>query len=297
MNPDLKEQRLLEQIGGCSSVLVAFSGGVDSSYLAFMAHRTLGRRAHAVTALSPSVSRLQRRMAEDFARTHGLNHSWIETREMEDSRYSSNPSNRCYFCKTELYRRLEDLRRQWDLEVVLDGSNLDDDSDYRPGRQAVAEQGVRSPLAEAGLTKQEIRHLSRKWGLAGWDKPAMPCLASRFPYGTPVTEQALRQVDQAEDYLRSLGLRNFRVRHHDRLARLEVAVEEMPSILEVGILNAIHEHLRGLGYLQVALDMKGFRSGSLNEALREFHAETQRREEEWEEGSLEKSSSQLTTGN
>ena len=286
MKPQEKEEQLLESLGRFSSAIVAFSGGVDSSYLAFMAQRAMGQGAHAVTALSPSVSRLQRRMALEFAAAHGLNHTLVESREMEDERYLSNPANRCYFCKSELYGQLEGLRRQWEVEVILDGANLDDRSDYRPGHRAARQGGVLSPLAEAGLTKRDIRQLSRKWQLETWDKPAMPCLSSRFPYGTPITPQALSQVDRAEDYLRSLGLKNFRVRHHGNLARLEVASEEMAALLDLEVMHTIHERLREIGYLQVTLDMKGFRSGSLNEGLQKERSQESgvRNQEEWGRG-------------
>ncbi len=276
MKPQKKEQQLLKSLGRFSSAIVAFSGGVDSSYLAFMAHRALGQAARAVTALSPSVSRMQRQMALDFASAHGLNHTFVETREMEDQRYLANPANRCYFCKSELYRQLEGLQCRWGVEVILDGANLDDRSDYRPGHKAARQRGVLSPLAEAGLTKRGIRQLSRKWRLKTWDQPAMPCLSSRFPYGTRITLQALSQVDQAEEYLRGLGLKNFRVRHHGKLARLEVASREMPALLDIEVMSTIHERLRKIGYLQVALDMKGFHSGSLNVELKERSQESGR---------------------
>ncbi|HSR50363.1 MAG TPA: ATP-dependent sacrificial sulfur transferase LarE [Acidobacteriota bacterium] len=262
-----KEDRLVGQLQSYSSAIVAFSGGVDSSYLAFMAHRVLGEQARAVTALSPAVSETQRKMAREFARLHGLRHQFIETGEMDVDGYTSNPANRCYYCKTELYGRLDKLREEQGIEVLLDGANLDDASDYRPGRQAAREKSVSSPLLECSMSKDEIRRLSRKWGLKTWDKPAMPCLSSRFPYGVTITEEKLSQVERAEDFLRGLGLRNFRVRHHESLARLEVDGQELPMLLDPELMQRVHERLREIGYLYVTLDLKPFRSGSLNDAL------------------------------
>lgn len=264
-----KEQRLIEFIGGFNSVLVAFSGGVDSSYLAFITHRVLGKQACAVTAISPSVSELQKQMALDFASRYELNHRVIYTSEMEDLNYTSNPANRCYFCKTELYTYLHRLQKEWKLEAVFDGSNSDDVGDYRPGRQAAGERGVISPFIEVGLHKDGIRLLSQRWQLPTWDQPAMPCLSSRFPYGVEITEEKLRQVDRAESYLRHFGLKNFRVRHHDSLARIEIDPAELKKILDPEIFQEIHAELRTIGYQHVTLDLRGFRSGSLNEGLPE----------------------------
>ena len=262
-----KERRLVELLQGYSSAIVAFSGGVDSSYLAFMAHRVLGAQVQAVTAISPSVSELQREMAIEFARTYGLNHQVIHTREMENPEYTGNSSQRCFFCKSELYQHLERLRLETGAEVIFDGSNRDDLGDFRPGRQAADESGVVSPLVVVQMTKAEIRSCSKRWQLPTWDKPAMPCLSSRFPYGTAITAPALRQVDRAETFLRQFGLRNFRVRHHERLARIEVDRAEMGRLLSLDLWERIHRELRGLGYLYVTLDLGGFRSGSLNEVL------------------------------
>ncbi len=267
MTPEAKEKKLCESLSSFGAVVVAFSGGVDSSYLAYMAHRVLGAKARSVTAISPAVSVFQRRLALDFAHRHGLNHTLVETSEMDDPSYTRNPSNRCYFCKSELYDRLEQLRRQWKAEVVMDGSNRDDREDWRPGRRAAGERKVLSPLMEADLGKEELRALSRKWGLETWDLPAMPCLSSRFPYGVTITPEKLDQVERAEEFLRGLGFLNFRVRHHENLARIEVAVDELPAILKPGVFEAIDRHLRDLGYQFVTLDMGGFRSGSLNRVL------------------------------
>ncbi len=267
MTLEQKEAQLRSRIAGFRRVIVAFSGGVDSSYLAWVARRELGREARCVTALSPAVSELQRTLARDFARRHELEHVELPTREVEDPNYTSNPSDRCYFCKSELYAALSKLRIECGADAILDGSNRDDLDDYRPGRRAAAESDVVSPLLEAGLTKPEIRQLSRRHGLTTWDLPAMPCLSSRFPYGTEITPQKLRQVERAEDFLRQLGLRNFRVRHHEELARLEVDRDEFGAILTPEILERIDQRLRRLGYRWVTLDLRGFRSGSLNELV------------------------------
>ncbi|MFQ5928955.1 MAG: ATP-dependent sacrificial sulfur transferase LarE [Acidobacteriota bacterium] len=267
MTLEEKEQHLIEFVRNYESALVAFSGGVDSALLAFVTNRVLGERSLAVTAISPSVSELQREIAQDFARKYKLNHRVIHTGEMEDPNYTSNPANRCYFCKTELYTHLKRLREDWKLEVIFDGSNADDVGDYRPGRQAASEEGVVSPFIEVGINKEEIRGLSRKWELPTWDQPAMPCLSSRFPYGIGITEEKLRQVDQAESFLRALGLRNFRVRHHENLARIEVDRAEMARILDPELFDKISHQFKSLGYQYVTLDLQGFRSGSLNEIL------------------------------
>lgn len=258
---------MIEFISRFPSAIVAFSGGVDSSYLAFISHRVLGTKARAVTAISPSVSEMQKSLALQFARNHGLNHEVIFTQEMENPDYRKNPSNRCYFCKSELYTFLQRLRQEWQIDAIFDGSNVDDVGDYRPGRQAAREEAVISPFVEAGLSKEEIRILSRNWGLSTWDLPAMPCLSSRFPYGVAITEEKLRQVERAEAFLRELGFNNFRVRHHEKLARVEIDRAEMIRILEMDLLEKIHKELRSLGYQYVTLDMQGFRSGSLNELL------------------------------
>ncbi len=220
-----------------------------------------------MTALSPSVSGYQRELAERFATRHGLNHTFVQTREMDDPNYTSNPTNRCYFCKSELYSLFGRLCREWEAEVVLDGSNHDDRSDYRPGREASRERGVVSPLLEAGLTKAEVRELSRGWGLDTWDLPAMPCLSSRFPYGVAITEAKLRQVDRAESLLRRLGFRNFRVRHHETLARIELDEAEMPRFLDPTMFSTIDREFRAYGYRHVTLDLRGFQSGSLNQLI------------------------------
>lgn len=272
MSPAEKETLLEACIRRYRRVLVAFSGGVDSAYLAFTVHRVLGNDAVMVTALSASVSEMQENLARDFAARYGLNHRMIESEELEDPNYSANPTNRCYFCKSELFSRLEELRREWGMEVVFDGSNADDLGDHRPGRTAASENLVTSPLVEAGMTKQDIRERSRHWELPTADLPAMPCLASRLPYGVAVTREKLRQVERAEAFLRQLGFREFRVRHHENLARLEISPAEMGRVLDLELFDRINRELRALGYSYVTLDLQGFRSGSLNEQLLELSA-------------------------
>ena len=267
MNPGQKELELVRFLQAYNSSIVAFSGGVDSSYLAFMANRVMGSAARIVTALSPSVSRMQRDLAQRFAEEYGLNHRFIETGELENPDYAENPANRCYFCKSELFDFLKRLKAEWGVDVVFDGSNADDMGDYRPGRSAAEERAVTSPLIEVGLNKAEIRELSRRWRLPTWDLPAMPCLASRLPYGVAVTPEKLSRVERAEDFLRELGFREFRVRHHEELARIEVAPAEMKRILDLKLFDEINQVLKSLGYRYVTLDLQGFRSGSLNELL------------------------------
>ena len=248
-------------------VLVAYSGGVDSSYLAYIASRELGERASCVLGISPSVSADQREFAEDLANRFELNLRVIETKEFDDPRYTSNPTNRCYFCKTELYTRLEQIAAAETLGPVFDGANADDVSDYRPGRSAAAEHNVRSPLIEVGLTKSEIRELSLKHGLPTWDKPASPCLSSRVAYGVPVTIERLSRIEKAESYLRGLGFREFRVRVHGELARIEIAGSEMAGALTQEFAKETAELFRKIGFKYVTLDLEGFRSGAMNEIL------------------------------
>ena len=267
MTPEEKERQLIRFIEGYNSSIVAFSGGVDSSYLAFISNRVLAAEARVVTAISASVSELQQTLVRDFVARYGLNHRFITTDELEDPNYSANPSNRCYFCKSELFDELRRLRQEWGVAVVFDGSNADDLGDYRPGRQAAEEREIVSPLIEAGMTKEDIRQRSRHWDLPTWDLPSMPCLASRLPYGVEVTPEKLSQVEKAEAFLRGIGFQEFRVRHHEELARLEIAPSELPRILDVSLFAEINRELKALGYRYVTLDLQGFRSGSLNELL------------------------------
>jgi uncharacterized protein len=263
-----KDQRLREVLASFSSAVVAFSGGVDSAYLAVVASQVLGSGALCVTADSPSYPEHHRSLALQVAQDFALRHEIISTAELERPEYRANPVNRCYYCKHELYTALQALAGNRGIDVVLDGNNADDRGDYRPGRQAAREFGVRSPLDEAGLTKQEIRELSREAGLPTWDEPASACLSSRIPYDTEITDAKLRMVEQAEAALRGMGFRICRVRHHETLARLELGRDEIARALEPDVRDAIVRAVRAVGYRQVAVDLEGYRMGSLNEGIR-----------------------------
>jgi uncharacterized protein len=248
------------------SVVVAFSGGVDSSYLALAATRALGPKALCVTADSASYPERHRRMALDIAQRYGLHHETIFTQELSRPEYRANPANRCYYCKHELFTHLTDLARARGFAAVVDGNNADDRTDYRPGRQAAREFGVRSPLDEVGLTKAEIRELSRRADLPTWDEPASACLSSRIPYDHEVTEAKLAMIERAEDVLRRHGFRVVRVRHHEAIARLELGVDEIARALELR--ETIVREITALGYEHVVVDLQGYRQGSLNQHIR-----------------------------
>jgi pyridinium-3,5-biscarboxylic acid mononucleotide sulfurtransferase len=250
------------------SLIVAYSGGVDSAYLAYAAHRALGDGALAVTADSASYPERHRKLALRLAREFGFNHLVIRTDEMARPEYRANPANRCYYCKQELYTHLSAIARERGIPVVADGANADDRGDYRPGRQAAREFGVRSPLDEADLSKDEIRELSRRAGLPTWDEPASACLSSRIPYFSEVTDAKLRMIEQAENVLRDMGFRICRVRHHDTIARLELGRDEIARALEPETAATIDRELRAIGYAHVTVDLRGYRLGSLNDALR-----------------------------
>jgi len=269
LEPELarKDARLDALLRGAGRVIVAFSGGVDSSYLAFAAHRALGEGALAVTALSPSYPRTHREAAEAVVAATGLRHRFVETRELESADYRANRPDRCYHCKSELFEVLGRLRDVEGFGAVAYGVNTDDRGDFRPGHRAADERGVLSPFLDALLSKSEIRALSRAAGLPTADLPASACLASRLPYGTEVTPERLAQVERGEEALRALGFRQLRVRHHGPLARVEIDPAEMARALDPEMARRISAALKPLGFRYVALDLDGYRSGALNEVL------------------------------
>jgi pyridinium-3,5-biscarboxylic acid mononucleotide sulfurtransferase len=263
-----RERRLYEALASFDSVIVAFSGGVDSAYLAWAATSLLGPAALCVTADSPSYPDHHRQLALRIAREFGLHHEFVRTAEVERPEYRANPVNRCYYCKSELYDVLSRLAAERGIAMIVDGSNADDRSDYRPGRQAAREFGIRSPLDEADLTKTDIRELSRRAGLPTWDEPASACLSSRIPYNSEVTPDKLRMIERAEAVLRDLGFRVCRVRHHETLARLEIGADELNRALEAPLREQIVRELQAIGYHHVTIDLRGYRMGSLNEGVR-----------------------------
>ncbi len=263
-----RERHLYDVLASFESVIVAFSGGVDSAYLAWAATRVLGPAALCVTADSPSYPDYHRQLAVRVARDFGLHHEFVRTSEFEQAEYRANPVNRCYYCKSELYDVLSRLAASRGIAMIVDGSNADDRSDYRPGRTAAREFGVRSPLDEADLTKSDIRELSRRAGLPTWDEPASACLSSRIPYNSEVTTEKLGMIERAEAVLRHMGFRVCRVRHHDQLARLEIGADELNRALDPAVREHIVRELRAIGYQHVTIDLRGYRMGSLNEGVR-----------------------------
>jgi uncharacterized protein len=247
--------------------LVAFSAGVDSTFLLAIAHRVLGERAIALTATSPTVPPGELGAAKAFAQSLGCRHLIIDSHEMENPSFSQNPANRCFFCKDELYRICHEQARRLGLNVIVDGTNLDDLKDHRPGLKAADALGVRHPLVEAGMTKDDIRRCSRELALPTWDKPSSPCLSSRFPYGTEITLERLKKVGACEVFLKELGFREFRVRYHGDLARIEAAPGEIGRLVATETRQAVVQRFKSLGFNYVSVDLQGYRTGSLNEAL------------------------------
>ncbi len=264
---DVKERRLRTLLRSLETVVVAFSGGVDSALVLKIAGDELGENAFGVTGRSESLAGTELEGANAFAAEIGARHEVLDTHELLDPNYAANPANRCYFCKKELYGKLREVADARGARYIVDGFNLDDEGDWRPGRKAAREFGVRSPLAEAGFRKTDVRSLARKLGLEVWDKPALACLSSRFPYGTPITLELLRQVDAAETAVKAAGVRVCRVRHHGEVARIEVPADDVARLAEPGIRERIAAGVKAAGYRYVALDLGGYVPGNLNAAL------------------------------
>jgi len=265
---ETKTKKLKDIFQSMGKVLVAFSGGVDSTLLLKVAQDTLGdKNVLAVTARSPLYPERELAGVKKLVQTLGARHRLIESNELEIPGFSENPPNRCYYCKEKLFRELLEIAKEESIPFIVEGSTLDDDKDHRPGRMAIQELGIRSPLKEALFKKIEVRELSKELGLPTWDKPSFACLASRFPYGEEITEQGLRMVDEAEDFLFGLGFKQVRVRHYGNLARIEILNEEMSRLMNGSLREKVVSHLKGIGYRYITLDLQGFRSGSMNEVL------------------------------
>ncbi len=262
-----KIDRLYDQLQDYKKVIVAFSGGVDSTFLADAAQNALGENALAVTAISDSYPVREMRAAQDIAKQIGIRLETVHTKELDLEGYASNPTNRCFFCKTELFDRLQPIAEKYDVGTIIYGAIPDDVGDHRPGMDAAKKMGIQAPLIDVDLTKAEIREISKEWQLPTWDKPAFACLSSRFPYGMRITRELLRQVDAAEQFLYDLGIRQFRVRHHGKLARIELDAEEINLLRHKETRKQINLYFNEIGYGHVTLDLQGYRSGSLNEGI------------------------------